>query len=171
MTYEVHYRYVLKTRSFTDVVVELSEGSPHRAALLPATSQPVAQVWSSLDDPARLVSPVRPVNPAPMEDTHNLVDPASLEDPARLVDPARLEDPARLVSPVHSACLADPVRLVDPASLVRPAHLQAARNIVFTNSKSLRDVGLNAAALYSFYSLMNHSCVSNSNLTINKDLR
>jgi hypothetical protein len=56
-------------------------------------------------------------------------------------------------------------------SLVDPAQLQAARNMVFTNSKSLRDVGLNGAALYSFYSLMNHSCVANSNLSISRDLR
>jgi hypothetical protein len=57
------------------------------------------------------------------------------------------------------------------AGLVEPFHLEAARNIVFTNSKSLRDVGLQGAALYSFYSLMNHSCVANSSLTISKDLR
>jgi len=57
------------------------------------------------------------------------------------------------------------------ADLVEPACLQAARNVVFTNSKSLRDAGLNAAALYSFYSLMNHSCVANSTLSISRDLR
>ena len=57
------------------------------------------------------------------------------------------------------------------AYICRKHLLQAARNVVFTNSKSLRDVGLNAAALYSFYSLMNHSCVANSTLSITRDLR
>ena len=40
--------------------------------------------------------------------------------------------------------------------------------IVFTNSKSLVDIGLTGSAVYSVYSLMNHSCVPNTNLSIAK---
>ena len=46
--------------------------------------------------------------------------------------------------------------------------LQDCMRIVFTNSKSLVDIGLTGSAVYSVYSLMNHSCVPNTNLSIAK---
>ncbi|XP_023333178.1 protein msta isoform X2 [Eurytemora carolleeae] len=48
--------------------------------------------------------------------------------------------------------------------------LQDCMRIVFTNSKSLVDIGLTGSAVYNVYSLMNHSCVPNTNLSIAKDL-
>ncbi len=139
----------------------------------------------------------RTVGPAhSREDGHRTVVPAnSSEDGHRTVGPANSredghrsavlahsqEDGHRTAMPTHSRedghVTAVPAQSSGVLSedlwsrLVDPAHLESARNVVFTNSKSLRDVGLNASALYSFYSLMNHSCVSNTSLCINKDLR
>ncbi|MFN9898617.1 MAG: hypothetical protein ACK55Z_07465, partial [bacterium] len=111
----------------------------------------------------------RPANSS--EDGHRTVGPASSsEDGRRTAVPAHSPAENHVTTvPTNQSSGVLPEDLW--SRLVDPAHLESARNVVFTNSKSLRDVGLNASALYSFYSLMNHSCVANTSLCINKDLR
>jgi hypothetical protein len=177
-------------------VVPPNSSEDHYRTVVPANSSEeghrTVRPANSSEDGHRTVVPAnssedahRTVGPAnSSEDAHITAMPAySLEDGHRSAVPAHSrEDGHRTAMPAHSRedghVTAEPAHQSSGglsedlwSRLVDPAHLESARNVVFTNSKSLRDVGLNASALYSFYSLMNHSCVANTSLCINKDLR